>query len=163
MKRKWLFILGIILFLVFVGLGCFMVLKDKISYQSLEKSGNNNYECNIIFNSEEEDGIDYRGIYTHSNNNLSLMDDAEELVENISINVYQEFLPWIRDLNYQDNSTLSARINMKNMVEKSPKLKKIIRTAKQMDCKYEIYEKRITSIICTNDLEEFAIDFYFAS
>lgn len=156
-KVKFLIILSCIV----LGIGVVIfILNQQLNYDKLLKAGYKNYEVDITFTADEEDGFSFFGSYIYETNELSLEDDNGNEY-NITGNLYTSLVSKIENKKYENETTFSTKVDFQEICSKEHDFELFLKDQESMMCEYEIDDNKIYDISCETNGKNITFIFDF--
>lgn len=156
MMKKKITIIIIVVAIVFAIGGTFLLYvlnKDKVSYNSLLTSGNQDYSFDISYLNDNTNWA-YHGEYSYQDNKVTLTSDTD-IVQYYSTNFYTQVMSELSHSKYTNNqATDSFDQNTQDFLSSLN-----ITLNENMSCTADIEEGSLYEIDCTKDTDYFQITF----
>lgn len=152
----------------FILLGCILlgigivisIFSRQLNYEKLLKAGYKNYEVDITYTADEEDGFSFWGNYIYETNELSLEDD-DGIIYNLQGNIYDLLVTKMENKKYENETTFSTNIDFQEICSKEQDFELLLKDQGSMVCEYEIDDNKIYDISCEKDEKSITFSFDF--
>ena len=156
---KIVFLILMVCVLFGIGIG-FFIFSRQLNYEKLLKAGYKNYEVDITYTADEEDGFSFWGNYIYETNELSLEDD-DGIIYNLQGNIYDSLVRKMENKKYENETTFSTNIDFQEICLKEQDFELFLKNQRFMVCEYEIDDNKIYDISCEKDGESISFSFDF--